>query len=58
MAPETIPEQPTPEMARPTMKQSEFGATADNSDPSSNIPMAIRNAVFFVQILYILPQNN
>ncbi len=51
IAPETIPEQPIPEIARPMMKQLEAGATADSSDPTSNIPIAHRKTVFVVATL-------
>jgi len=58
MAPETIPEQPIPEMARPIMKQLDAGATPESSDPISNTQIVDRNVVLVVHKLYNLPQNN
>lgn len=58
MAPETIPDTPIPEMARPTIKQFDVGATPASNEPISNIQIADKNEVLIVSTLYILPQNN
>jgi hypothetical protein len=38
-APEKIPEQPIPAIARPTIKVLELGATAQIKDPTSKSPI-------------------
>ena len=58
MAPETIPEQPIPEIARPMMKQLDVGATPDKRDPSSKIPMATRKVTLTGQNVYSFPQKS
>lgn len=58
MAPETIPDTPIPETARPTIKQLDVGATPASNDPISNMQMADKNEDLVVSTLYILPQNN
>lgn len=42
-APEKIPADPRPAMARPTMRATLFGATPQMRDPTSKIATAIRN---------------
>jgi hypothetical protein len=42
VAPENIPADPTPAIARPTMKALEFKALPQTADPTSNIKIAIR----------------
>jgi hypothetical protein len=42
MAPENIPADPNPAIARPTMKATEVGAVAQIMEPTSKIAKAIR----------------
>jgi hypothetical protein len=58
IAPETIPDTPIPEIARPTIKQLDVGATPASKDPISNTQIADRKQALVVSTLYILPQNN
>ncbi len=44
-APENIPAQPMPAIARPTIRALDVGAIPQTSDPSSKIPMALRKTV-------------
>jgi hypothetical protein len=41
-----IPEDPSPEIARPAMSAAELGAVADTIDPISSIPTAITKTHF------------
>lgn len=45
-APDIMPELPTPEIARPTMKATEFGAAPQMAEPTSKSPMVTRNVHF------------
>ena len=45
MKPALMPAQPSPATARPAMKISDRGATAQTSEPSSNIAMEERRMV-------------
>jgi hypothetical protein len=42
MDPENIPAPPRPEIARPKIKATEFGAAPQTTDPTSKTAMAIR----------------
>jgi hypothetical protein len=53
-----MPEQPIPEIALPMMKQLDAGATPDNSDPNSKMPMAPRKVNLMGQKVYSFPQNS
>lgn len=46
VAPENMPADPIPAIARPTMKALEFGAPPQMADPTSKISIAIRKTVF------------
>jgi hypothetical protein len=46
VAPEKIPAEPIPAIARPTMKALEVGAPPQRADPTSKTIIAIRNMVF------------
>lgn len=54
-APEYIPAQPAPAMARPIIKASEVGAAAHTSDPSVKMATADRNTHLTEYKLYNLP---
>ena len=45
VAPENMPADPIPAIARPNMKALEFGAPPQMADPTSKIRMAIRKTV-------------
>jgi hypothetical protein len=40
IAPENIPDEPSPEIARPMIRAVEFGAAPHSVDPASKMPMA------------------
>ena len=44
-APEKIPAEPTPAMARPTIRAAELGAAPQTAEPTSKIPMEVRKTV-------------
>lgn len=48
-APENIPEEPHPAIARPAIKVADDGATAQIRLPSSNIPIADKKTHFMLQ---------
>lgn len=45
VAPENMPADPIPAIARPTMKASELGAPPQTADPTSKMRIAIRKMV-------------
>jgi hypothetical protein len=46
MAPEIIPAEPNPAMARPTMNTVELGAAPQSAEPTSKMAMAARKTHF------------
>ena len=56
--PETIPEQPNPEIARPRTSTRELGAVADTAIPASTMHRAHKNKTLIENTVYNLPYKN
>jgi hypothetical protein len=56
-APLKIPAEPAPEMARPTIKTADDGATADTSEPISKTKKPVRNVYLMENKAYSLPKR-
>lgn len=57
-APIEIPVAPSPAMARPTMRQSEFGAAAHNMEPTSKMAMDVMKVHLILYLVYSFPNIN